>query len=286
MRRRGPTPGTRPRGVTLIELVVVLTIIAVVGSIASTLVARVAAGQQATRERLGLAQRADAAMARIGDELQAALPNSVRLSSGAGGVWIEMVPVLDGGRYRAAGDSIAASPGDILDLNDASDTSFDVIGQPLSTLAAGSQLVIQNLGTPEADAYAGSNRRAGLVRAAAGRNLQFTPAGALPSSTDTRRFFIVGSPVSFACVGAAGGGFDLMRYSGYGWQATQPASSGNAALATATRTLLLGGLSDCAAAYSQALANIGLLNLRLRLGEPGSGVKMDFLQQLALDNTP
>jgi hypothetical protein len=49
---------------------------------------------------------------------------------------------------------------------------------------------------------------------------------------------------------------------------------------------MLAGLSDCSAAYSQALANIGLLRLRLVLTAPGGAATMDFLQQLTLDNTP
>ena len=272
------------RGVTLVELVVVLTIIGLIASLGATLVARVVATQQDNRGRLTLALSADGASARIADDLYAALPNSVRVVSNGGGVWIEWAPVLDAGRWRGAPDTVAASPGDVLDLTDASDNAFDIIGTPLALLAAGSQLVIQNLGTPEADAYAGNNRRAGLVLSAGGRHLSFTAAGALPNSTGTQRFFIVGTPLTVACTPAAGGGFEIVRYGGYGWLASQPASS--AAFVTATRTLLLGGLSACSAAYSSALANIGLVNLRWSVGTAGSSVKMDFMQQLAVDNTP
>jgi hypothetical protein len=49
---------------------------------------------------------------------------------------------------------------------------------------------------------------------------------------------------------------------------------------------MLGGLAGCSAAYSTALANIGLLNLRLRLVDAGSSAHLDFLQQIAVDNTP
>ena len=178
------------RGVTLVELVVVLTIMGVVGSLAATLVGRVASAQQDNRGRLTLAQAADGAVGRLADELQTALPNSLRLSSDASGVWIEWVPVIDAGRYRAAADTVAASPGDPLDLSDPTDNGFDVIGTPIAAAPAGSSLVIQNLGTPEADAYAGTNRRSGVVLSSGGRRLAFTPAGALPDSTATQRFFI------------------------------------------------------------------------------------------------
>lgn len=258
-----------PRGVTLVELVVVLTIVGLVASLGATLVGRVVAGRQAQHGRLTVAMAADGALARVADELQQALPNSLRVSDSGGGFWVEWVPVLDGGRYRLAPDTVAADPGDPLDLEDAADDGFDVIGQPLAALAAGSQLVLHNLGVPEADAYAGSNRRAGLLATSGGRHLRFTPAGS--------------APVSLGCV-ASGSGWELRRYSGYGWLAAQPVAPGS--MAGAQSTLLLSGLAACSASYGSALANIGLLTLQLGLTEPAGGARMSLLQQLAVDNTP
>ena len=273
----------RQHGVTLVELVVVLTVIGLVVSIGATLVGRVVAGQQDNRGRLVLAMSADGALARLTDELQAALPNTLRVASSGSETWIEFVPVIDAGRYRAATDTLSGTPGDPLDLEDAADGGFDVIGTALATAPAGSQLVLHNLGTPEADAYAGNNRRSGLVIGSGGRHVAFTPSGTLPPSTGTQRFFIAGTPVSLACQ-AVGSGFELRRYSGYGWLASQPSSA--AALTGATSTLLQGNLASCSAAYSTALANIGLLNLRLGLADPNSAARMEFMQQIAVDNTP
>lgn len=274
----------RCRGISLVELVVVLTIVALVASLSSTLVARVAASQQDNRGRLVLAQSADTTLARIADELQAALPNSLRLVVSGNQWWLEWVPVLDAGRYRAAVDTVSATPGDPLNLENAADASFDLIGSALGSLASGSQLVIQNLGTPDADAYSGNNRRTGLVLSNAGRTLAFTPAGALPQAADTRRAFIVGTPLTLACIDDGAGGYQLQRYSGYGWQTTQPSGATSAVLAAATKALMLSGLASCAASYSTALANIGLLNLRLSLG--GGAAKAELLHQITVDNTP
>jgi MSHA biogenesis protein MshO len=273
----------RQQGLTLVELVVVLTLVGLVASIGATLVGRVAAGQQDSRGRLTLALAADGAVARVADDLQAALPNSLRLTTRDRETWIEWVPVLDAGRYRAASDTVAATPGDPLDTRDAADSSFDVIGTPLGALPSGSQLVFHNLGQAEADAYVGHNRRDGVVLAGGGRQVSFKPAGALGDSTGTQRFFVVGTPITLACQAVAGG-FELRRHSGYGWLPAQPDSAG--ALKGATSTLLLGNLAGCSAAYSTALANIGLLNLRLRLADPQSSAHLDFLHQVAVDNTP
>lgn len=271
------------RGVTLVELVVVMTIIGLVASLGATLVGRVVAGRQDTHARLTLAMTADAALAQVAGELQAALPNSLRVASSGAQTWIEWIPVLDAGRYRAAADTVSASPGDPLDLEDASDNGFDVIGSPLASPGAGSQLVLNNLGTPEADAYAGNNRRGGLVLGGGGRHLAFSAAGALPPGGAGHRFFITGSPVTLACV-AVGSRFELRRFTGYGWLAAQPTST--ATLAGAASTMVLAGLDRCSAAYSTALANIGLLDLRLSLAGAEGSTRLDFLQQLAVDNTP
>jgi MSHA biogenesis protein MshO len=278
-RDRGPQ-----RGATLVELVVVLTLLGVMGSIGATLVSRIVAGQQDNRGRLTLAQAADGAFARVAGELENALPNSLRVSVNAAGTWIEWVPVQDAGRYRQAPDTVSGTPGDSLDLGDPADNAFDVIGTALATPAAGAQIAWANLGTSESDVYSGGNRRAGLTVGNAGRHVAFTAAGALPADASTARFFIVGTPLTLACVALADGTQQLRRYSGYGWKAAQPASSVD--LAGATAVVLLDKLSGCSAAYGSALANIGLLNLRVSLGDGISTARLDLLQQLAVDNTP
>ena len=276
--------GRRQRGVTLVELVVVLTLMGVVASIGATLVGRIVAGQQDNRGRLVLASTADVAVAGMADDLARALPNSLRLTSNAAGVWIETVPVLDAGRYRAAPDTVSGSPGDPLDLDNAADNSFDVIGTVLAAGTAGKNLVFNNQGTPDADVYSGNNRRAGIVLASGGAHVSFTAAGALPSAPAQPRFFVVDTPVTLACVLQVDGSYELRRFAAYGWLAPQPASL--AALAGGSNSLQLGGLVGCSAAYSTALANIGLLNLRLSAGTPGSTARMDLLHQLPVDNTP
>jgi MSHA biogenesis protein MshO len=271
-------------GVTLVELVVVMTLLGVMGSIGATLVSRIVAGQQDNRGRLTLAQAADSAFARVASDLENALPNSVRVSANAAGTWIEWVPVQDAGRFRQAPDTASATPGDSLDLDDATDNAFDVIGTALAPPAAGAQIAWANLGTTESDVYAGTNRRAGLLVSNAGRHVAFTAAGALPADASTARFFVVGAPLTLGCVAQSDGTLRLQRYSGYGWKAAQPVGSSD--LAGATAVVLLDKLQTCSAAYGSALANIGLLNLRVGLGDGVSTARMDFMQQLALDNTP
>lgn len=270
-------------GVTLIELIIVLTILGVIASLGATLVGRIASEQQANRGRLTLAQSVDGALAQLHDQLQQALPNSLRVQSLAGGVWIEWVPLLDAGVARLAPDTTGGPATDILDLDDPADASFDVVGVPLATPATTAWIVWQNLGTDEANAYNGSNRRGGVVLSNGGTRVAFTPAGALPPGNGSGRFFLVGAPVTVVCRPAADG-WEIVRYSGYGWQATQP--TGAAAFSGATSSRMAGGLEGCQASYSAALANIGLLALRITSRDADSGVRMTLIHQIAIDNAP
>ena len=276
----------RDRGVSLVELVVVMTLVAVMGSIGATLVTGIVRGQQDNRGRLTLAQAADSALARVALELENALPNSVRVTVNAAGTWIEWVPVTDAGRYRQAPDTVSGTPGDSFNPSDPTDNSFDVIGTALATPAAGSQIAWSNLGTTESDVYSGNNRRSGLAVSNAGKSVSFTATTALPSDAGTARFFIVGTPVTAACVTAADGTVELRRYSAYGWLASQPVAAATLASAGATSAKLLGNLQGCSASYGTALANIGLLNLRIGLGDGVTSTQLNLMQQLALDNTP
>ncbi len=282
--RHGKRPSATQHGVTLIELVVVITLIAVMASIGATLVSRIVAGQQDNHGRLALAQAADGAMARIANELDSSLPNSVRVTVNAGGTWIEWVPVQDVGRYRQAPDTVSGTPGDLFDPTNAADNSFDVIGIALATPPAGAQIAWSGLAASESDVYIGTTRRAGLVISNAGRHVSFAANGALPADNGSARFFIVGNPITLACRTGTSGALELQRHSGYGWRATQPVSTSD--IAGSTAVVLLGQLFDCSAAYGTALANIGLLNLRIGVGDGVSTARMDYLQQLPVDNAP
>lgn len=273
--------GRSQRGVSLVELVVVITIIGVLGSLSAVMVSRFVAAQQATRERLTLAQGADSQLARVRDELQNSLPNSLRITSNAAGTFVEWVPVHEAGRWRQMPDT-TGQPSDLLDTTNASDSSFDIIGPPLAGLPAQAALVIGSLGIPDADVYAGQVRRGGLALQSGGRNLSFAAGTAWPTASGSERFFVVTPPVSLGCLVQPDGSQRLVRYSGYGWRAAQPSASTD--FASATATTLVPRLAGCSAASSSALANMGLLTLRLVLGQGSSQVAL--LQQVGVDNTP
>lgn len=230
-----------------------------------------------TASRAELADAADTALRRIGRDLQAALPNSVRQS----GNFLEFVPLHDAGRYRA---DVGATGGDILDFGSNTDSSFDVLG-PTVNIAAGDQLVVYNLGQPGSDVYAGSSRRV----ATAGNGLStvsFAPAGVqFPLPSPQSRFQIVGTSRTYECAPNAANPElgSVILHTGYGFAATQPV--GAAWTLGGTASILVSDVAACAFSYLPGvLQRNGIVVLLLTLTRNGEAVTL--MQQVDILNTP
>ena len=148
------------RGFTLVEMIISIVITGIIVSMMALFGRGQVDAYIDVGNRAELSDAADTTLRRVARELQAALPNSVRLS----GNFLEFVPIHDGGRYRAELNSTGG--GNILDFTSSTDTSFDVLGPPV-TIPAGDQLVIFNLGQPGSDVYDGSSRRSATSHASA-----------------------------------------------------------------------------------------------------------------------
>jgi MSHA biogenesis protein MshO len=278
------------RGLTLIELIIVMLVVAAIGSSAAVFLAGPVRAYFDLSRRAQLTDAADTATRRMLRELQDATPNSVRIAAGGGNVFVEFVPIDDTGRYRAATSGGNEAGGtDPLDVNDAADTSFQVLGNPVTVPppAAGvsAQLVVFNIGAGAFDVYAGANRR--TITSAPGPATTITFAGtgtALGADSPDRRFFIVRTPVTFACLPAAGGGGRIERISGYALQASQPADVDAAPLAHATRRLLVDRVAACSFQLTAAMANANAVALALQLAAAGESATL--LAQASLPNTP
>ena len=135
------------RGFTLIEMIIVIAITGVVGSMVAVFLRTPIESYVAQDRRARLADAADTALRRVTRDLRLALPNSVRVTSTGGVFYLEFLATRSGGRYRAQGG------GDILDFTVA-DSSFDVLGPPIA-MQAGDRIAVYNLGIAGADAWAG-----------------------------------------------------------------------------------------------------------------------------------
>jgi MSHA biogenesis protein MshO len=260
------------RGFTLVEMIVSIVIAGVVLAMVGLFGRQQLGAYIDAGNRADLADAADTALRRVARDLQSALPNSVRQS----GNFIEFVPILGAGRYRADVDNAGA--GNILDFSSAADNSFDVLG-PTVTINAGDQLVIFNLGLPGSDVYAGTSRRAATAGASLS-TVTFTPAGTqFPLASPQSRFQIVGTPVTYECNLALG---QVIRHSGYGFQ---PAVASAPWALGGTSAVLVGDMTDCDFSYLPAvLQRNGLVVLSLTLARNGEMVQL--LHQVDIQNTP
>ena len=265
----------RSAGVTLIELVIVIVLTSILLAMMAYFAAPMFSYSDA-RRRAEMTDIADTALRRMGRELRAALPNSVRVSND--NLVVEFLLVRTGGRYRkdaAASTASGCDNGagtdpakDVLTFG-AADTCFKSIGNIVnsSTVTSSDFLVVYNLqpGTTNADAYESGNATGGnkaqvsSVTAQTDQDLVIFASRTFSFESPANRFQIIEGPVSYACDLTA---HELRRYSGYAIQSgtVPPAPSG-------TSALVASNVTACAFTYSPntvAQSN-GLVTLELTL---------------------
>ena len=267
---------SRARGVTLIELVIVITITAIIAAGVAVFITRPVEGYIDAARRAELTDIADTALRRMTRDLRTALPNSIRIveSPPASGVlYLEFLQTSAGGRYRAQAD--AGGAGDILDFA-APDASFDVIGT-MPAFAGGESIVVYNLAASGgvANAYAGDNRAA--YAGSAGSTITLAAAKQFPFPSPGKRFQVVPHAVTYMCNPTNG---ELRRYWDYGIlaaQATPPATPNNTLLAT--------GVTACSLSFAAGAGmRNGVVTLALTIAQASEPIRL--FQQVHVSNVP
>jgi MSHA biogenesis protein MshO len=266
----------RQQGFTLIEAVVAIVLTGILSGVVAVYVRGPVKAYFDAVRRADLTDSADGALRRMSRDIQASLPNSLRVS----GNFMEFLPVTSAGRYRSE-VGVGASD-DPLDFSSGSDTSFDVLGPPV-TVASGDSIVIYNLGQPGADAWEGSSRRAVAAPYGTVSNVHFTSGGTpFPFASPGSRFQVVNTAASYECDLTSG---VLRLWWGYPIQATQPVSAATLTGLGAKSALLADRVSACSFAYGTGVSQrMGLVTLKLVLTKDGENVSL--MQQVNVANSP
>lgn len=282
---------TSARGMTLVELVIVITLSGIVVSFMANFLLTPVDAYNAQTQRAQLADAADGALRLLSRDLRAALPNSVRITSSGTVTALELLLTLDGARYRDNGP--LTDPAQWLDLSTAdgafaTTVPFSQITLPFTSNS--NYLAIYNVGVPGANAYAMANviTPAGTqinITAGSSANVHLvtlSPAFQFAYGSPGKRVYLVGGPVSYLCDTATG---MLTRYSGYAIAASQPASAATLAAAGAASGRVASSVSACQFSYSAGTAQrVGMASLSLQLSNGGQQVQL--IHQVHLVNMP
>ncbi|MDP1864525.1 MAG: type II secretion system protein [Thiobacillus sp.] len=244
-------PRYKHAGFSLIEMIIVISVTAIVGAMVATFLKIPIDGYLAQDRRSRLTDTADTALRRVAQDVRLALPNSVRVTTAGGVTYLEFLITRTGGRYRAEGG------GDVLDFSTA-DSSFDVLG-PAIVMRAGDQIAVYNLGIPGADAWLGETLAAYSGAGGTLTTIPLAPAKLFPVASPGNRFQVVEGPVTYACDPVAG---TLTRYWGYGIADPQPTPPA----APASSALLANRVSACTFTYLPGITERGgLVSMTLAL---------------------
>lgn len=285
-------------GFTMIELVVVITLMSTVGVLVSLIVSSQMLGYVDIARRAALVDRAETSVRRMARDIRNAIPNSIRVT----GDYIELVPIQDAGRYRALNSTAVNT--DILDFTQ-KDNRFQVLGS-LSSPASGSQLVIYNIGLVNSSTpVAGSNVYAAassstfppsgshvispagtsltVVSDASGDFLTLGSTFQFAFASPASRFFVVKGALTYGCNLTDG---TITRYSGYSLQTSQPSNGAASPLSSApSKATLIDNVTACSFGYSNGSAQrSGLLTIQIRIADKGETVEL--MHQVHVNNAP
>jgi len=298
-------PLRKPRGFTLVEMVVAIALIGVLAVMAAPLLRLPLVAWMDGSRRAELGAGADLVQDKLAADLARALPNSVRVRQVGARVWLEYLELRASGRARAgvlpgpqACPAVCSTPAgnDMLEAA-CPETCFTTLG-PLQVLdtpvAAGDWIVVnpRGPGVPGGDPYAGGN-----VAVAGGIKVRLTDTAAttggvrlrhaahsFPALAPSRRFHLVSTPVTIDCNPATG---LLQRHSGYAVAAVQPV-----AFAGAQSVPLARNVQACSLRYAAAgaLGGGGVVSVWLRLAavaaDTGVPEGIEVFRQFAVSEVP
>jgi MSHA biogenesis protein MshO len=289
----------KSRGFTLVELVVVITIAAVVAAFVVMFLTTPVESYFAQSRRADLVDSADRILRNVTGDVRSALPNSARRTAAGTVVALEMLTTTGMARYYGSGDKSYLAPAQQAQqaLEELSIGQLDNAFYTLDLFAAvpgGNYLAVNNPASPP-DAYAFGGVMTPwpptftITPNAATGEEQITLTGGgfnFATASATHSLFLVSGPVSYLC---DTGAQTVQRYSNYTIAASQSAVSTDSQLMTAgaTRSLLAQNVSACSINIVQAppSAKFGQLVI-LSITLANSGESLQVFHEIATSYTP
>lgn len=295
MRRVGTLRKHLSAGFTLVELILVIALSAVVVVMVSTVLSRPLEGFVAQSRRAELTDLASTALNRMARDIRLALPNSVRSS---GSQTLELLPIHEGGRYRASLDAGAVRH-DPPRCADSGPCRIEVVspGLDATRVAEAKWMAIYHIGaSSQGDgvwppgnvdlvAVPSVITPTGVDFSLSGSQLALADATgfAFKYASPQRRFYLLREVVGYRCespgTDANGDGTGVLRRAvfdtleaGYTYSATNSA-------------VLVDSVASCTFTYAPGTSTrSGLVTLRLGLKKKDEGIVL--LQQVHVDNAP
>ena len=258
----------RQRGVTLIEMIVVIVVSGILLSITGMFVRNQVIAYSDVARRAELADIADGALRRIARDVQNSGPNSVRPSA-TDSTLIELVPIVSAGRFGSQDGLILSSP-------------LTIQSAPI-TIGAGQSVVVCNTGQDLADVYSGGNRRP-LATGTAVTSLTFS-GGDLTDYCSSNRFQVVSQSVVYAFESAV---HTLWRFSGCSLTGTQRMTIADLTANCTGKAMLAGSVDSASFNFSpNIIPSLGILTARLVLAaEDAPDERVTLLHQINVLNSP
>ncbi len=309
--RSNPAPRRQARsGHTLVELILVISIIGILAGVAALLILWPVRQYADSGRREVLVTEAESALRRMARDIRTALPHSVRVTdNGAGTAFaIEFLPVLDGSK---ANTKVGAGCWKYNEQAATGNKEWDILGKfrdAATYTTPGIRLVTNNQGISGNDVYEDANKPVGqtavITPAALTVTLNVDGAcsacvlnperdhicllqGATPTNhkftsfSPNQRMYVVKTPVSYLCDTTAG---TITRYDNYAIQPGQPATAADFAAANASNALLVEHVSGCQVKSSASdIRDRGLVTLYLGLTHDDQTVRL--VHQVMLDNS-